>query len=264
VHMSNPVIFKDLPATFPEEDKHKRPAAISSIVIHIVLVTILILIPLLMPDRIDHWQLMTLIAPPLAPPAAAQPAPIQVEMPLTPSAPEIQRVVQVDPGTIIMPTEIPKEIARIIEDVPSPGVQGGLPNGVVGGVIRTILLTSATTTEVTPPVPPPPPPPPPVPTIVKPVRVGGDIREPKVITLVPPVYPKLAVKARVRGTVVLEAILTAEGAVAEIQVISGNPLLTQAAVDCVKQWRYEPTYLNGEPIPVILTARVNFELEHLS
>jgi protein TonB len=96
------------------------------------------------------------------------------------------------------------------------------------------------------------------------VRVGGDIREPKVIQLVPPVYPKLAIKARVRGTVVLEAILTAEGAVAEIKVISGNPLLTQAAVDCVKQWRYEPTYLNGEPVPVILTARVNFELEHLS
>jgi periplasmic protein TonB len=258
--MSNPVIFQDLPATFPEEDKHKRPAAIGSIVIHIVLVTILILIPLLMPDRIDHWQLMTLIAP-LPPPAPAQPTPIQVEIPLKPPAPEIQRIVQVDPGTIIMPTEIPKEIARIVEDVASPGVQGVVPNGVMGGVIRTILLTGATTTEVTPPAPPPPQP---VLTTVTPVRVGGDIREPKVMKLVPPVYPKLAIKARVHGTVILEAVLTAEGTVAEIQVLSGNPLLTQAAIDCVKQWRYEPTYLNGEPVPVILTARVNFELERLS
>jgi periplasmic protein TonB len=260
--MSNPVIFKELPATFPEEDKHKQPAVIGSIVIHIVLVTILILIPLLMPDRIDYRQLMTLIAPPLAPPAGAQPAPIQVETPLKPP-PVIQRIVQVDPGTIIMPTEIPKEIARIVEDAPSPGVRGGLPNGVVGGVIRTILLAGSTTTEVTPPGPPPPPPPP-VAKTVTPVRVGGDIREPKVIQIVPPAYPKLAIKARVHGTVILEAILTAEGTVAEIQVISGNPLLTQAAVDCVKQWRYEPTYLNGEPVPVILTARVHFELEHLS
>jgi protein TonB len=59
--------------------------------------------------------------------------------------------------------------------------------------------------------------------------------------------------------VVLEATLTTEGTVEEIRVISGHPLLVQAAVECLKQWQYEPTLLNGVPVPVILRARVRFE-----
>jgi protein TonB len=76
--------------------------------------------------------------------------------------------------------------------------------------------------------------------------------------MVPPVYPPLASKVRVSGTVILEATLTAEGKVEEIKVVSGHPLLVDAAIHCVKQWIYEPTYLNGVPVPVILTARVHF------
>ena len=56
----------------------------------------------------------------------------------------------------------------------------------------------------------------------------------------------------------LEATLTTDGTVEEIRVISGHPLLLNAAIDCVKQWRYEPTFLNGQPVSVILTARVSF------
>jgi protein TonB len=76
--------------------------------------------------------------------------------------------------------------------------------------------------------------------------------------MVPPVYPPLASRARVSGTVVLEATLTAQGTVEEIRVISGHPLLVQAAIECVRQWQYEPTYLNGVPVPIILTAKVHF------
>ena len=104
----------------------------------------------------------------------------------------------------------------------------------------------------------PPPPPPKASAPAGPVRVGGSVREPKPIKMVPPVYPVLASRARVSGTVVLEATLTAQGTVSEIRVISGHPLLIQAAIDCVKQWQYEPTLLNGVPVPVILTARVTF------
>ena len=75
---------------------------------------------------------------------------------------------------------------------------------------------------------------------------------------------RLARLARVAGTVVLEAIVTAEGKVAEIKVISGHPLLVDAAIECVKQWEYEPTLLNGVPTPVILTARVHFQAAPLS
>ena len=60
------------------------------------------------------------------------------------------------------------------------------------------------------------------------------------------------------GTVILEATLTAQGTVEEIRVVSGHPLLVEAAIDCVKQWQYEPTYLNGVPVPIILTAKVHF------
>jgi protein TonB len=90
------------------------------------------------------------------------------------------------------------------------------------------------------------------------------VREPQVAKLVPPVYPKLARQARVAGTVVLEAIVTAEGKVAEIKVVSGHPLLVQAAIDCVKQWEYEPTLLNGVPTPIILTAKVHFQAAPIS
>jgi protein TonB len=77
--------------------------------------------------------------------------------------------------------------------------------------------------------------------------------------MAPPVYPTLASKARVSGVVVLEATITAQGTVDEIRVISGHPLLVDSAIECVKHWLYEPTLLNGTPVPVILTARVRFE-----
>jgi protein TonB len=258
--MSNPVIFKSLPATFPDEDKYRRPSAISSIVIHITLVTTLVVVPLFIPQRIEQWRMLTLIAPAPPPLPPSLPAPAETE---PKPAPDIQPVIQVDPGTIITPTEIPKEIARIVDDVPVGaigGVTGGSSSSSVGGVLRAVLLTTTAAPEAPLP-PPPPPPPPPVTTFVAPVRVGGNIQEPKVIRLVPAIYPKLAIKARVKGTVILEATVTTDGAVDEIKVISGNPLLIQAAIDCVKQWRYEPTFLNGEPVPVILTAKVNFQLE---
>jgi protein TonB len=76
--------------------------------------------------------------------------------------------------------------------------------------------------------------------------------------MVPPVYPPLASRARVSGMVELEATLTAQGTVEQIKVISGHPLLVEAAINCVKQWQYEPTYLNGVPVPVILVAKVRF------
>ena len=93
---------------------------------------------------------------------------------------------------------------------------------------------------------------------MKPVRVGGVVKEPTVIKMTPPIYPPLASRARVSGLVVLEATLTAQGTVEQIRVISGHPLLIEAAIECVKQWQYEPTYLNGIAVPVILTAKVHF------
>jgi protein TonB len=139
------------------------------------------------------------------------------------------------------------------------GVPGGVPGGITGGILGGFLAANNRALEVADPPPPPPlPPAPPASLRTAPIRIGGDVREPQVVRLVAPVYPQLAQTARVSGTVVLEATLTVDGTVDEIRVISGHPLLIDAAIACVKQWQYEPTYLNGSPVAVILTAKVTF------
>jgi protein TonB len=75
-----------------------------------------------------------------------------------------------------------------------------------------------------------------------------------------PVYPVLAKQARIQGVVMMEAVISKDGSVDGLHVISGHPFLSQAAIDAVKQWRYRPTMLNGEPVDVITTITVTFTL----
>jgi TonB family protein len=94
----------------------------------------------------------------------------------------------------------------------------------------------------------------------EPIRVGGKVQESKLIRRVEPVYPELAKRARVQGRVVLVVTVDEEGNVANITVSDGHPLLNDAAVAAVKQWRYSPTLLNGEPVSVIATVTIVFNL----
>jgi len=89
-------------------------------------------------------------------------------------------------------------------------------------------------------------------------RVVGNVIAANVISQVEPVYPELARQARIQGVVVLEAEISREGTVENLKVVTGHPLLTQAAIDAVKQWRYKPIMLNGQPVPVVTTITVNF------
>jgi len=95
---------------------------------------------------------------------------------------------------------------------------------------------------------------------VAPVRVGGQVEGAKLIFQVKPDYPEIARMARIQGTVRLEAVISREGAVASLKVISGPPLLVKAAFDAVAQWRYQPTLLNREPVQVATEIDVNFTL----
>jgi protein TonB len=95
----------------------------------------------------------------------------------------------------------------------------------------------------------------------EPVRVGGTVKAPERTRYVPPVYPEIAQSARVSGIVILEALVDRNGDVADARVLKSIPLLDQAAVEAVRQWRYTPTTLNGSPVPVILTVTVNFSLD---
>ena len=93
-----------------------------------------------------------------------------------------------------------------------------------------------------------------------PLRVGGGIAPPKKTLDVKPEYPQVAMDARVQGVVIIECTLDTEGVVTDTRVVRSIPLLDQAAVDAVRQWRYTPTRLNGEAVPVIVTVTVNFTL----
>ena len=102
------------------------------------------------------------------------------------------------------------------------------------------------------PLPPPP--------VKDPIRPGGSISRPERIHYVAPEYPALARAARREGTVILEAVLDTDGSVREARVLRSVPLLDAAALEAVEQWRFTPTLLNGEPVPVVLTVTVVFSL----
>ena len=94
-----------------------------------------------------------------------------------------------------------------------------------------------------------------------PVRVGGNIKPPAKIKNVPPVYPEDALASRTQGVVIIEATIDTGGRVSAARVLRSLPMLDQAALDAVRQWEFEPTLLNGQPVPVIMTVTVNFTLQ---
>jgi TonB family protein len=112
------------------------------------------------------------------------------------------------------------------------------------------------------PLPPPPPPPPPgMFDGQTPVRVGGDIKPPRKTRDVKPIYPEEAQQAGIQGVIILEATIDQSGNIARARVLRGQPMLDQAALDAVNQWQFEPTQLNGVPVPVIMTVTVNFTMQ---
>lgn len=127
--------------------------------------------------------------------------------------------------------------------VPSIGTAGA-PSGIDLGEVG-----SPSAVAVVPPAPP-----------REPIRIGGVIREPKKIVDVAPVYPPLAIAARKEGTVIMEAMLDERGNVVRVRVLRSEPLLDAAAVSAVERWRYTPTLLNNQPVPVLMTVTVRFSL----
>jgi protein TonB len=95
---------------------------------------------------------------------------------------------------------------------------------------------------------------------IKPVQVGGTVRQPIKTYNVDPVYPAMAQAARIQGLVIIEATLSEDGRVVNARILRSVPLLDQAALDAVRQWQYTPTTLNGVKVPVIMTITVNFTL----
>ena len=220
---------------------------------------------MVLPEKLGEFQLLTTLymAAPPPPPAPLSAAPVQHHeaQKAAVAATAVAKVVEPEPepaktSEFTAPLAIPKDIARIVDAGPPGGavastrggVAGGVPGGVAGGLLGGVLGGAGN-------VPPPPAPP-------AAVRVGGNVKQPKILHIEQPRYSPEAKRARVEGVVVLEATLTPEGNVDKVKVVSGPPLLVESAVEAVSHWKYEPTYLNGQAVPVILTARITFSLSN--
>jgi periplasmic protein TonB len=217
-----------------------------SVIFQLGLIAIMVLIPLLFTEALPKTQLMTfLVAPPPPPPPPPPPAaPVHVVK-------QIQT--NLNNGQLRTPTKIPQKVLDIKEDAAPPdmggvvgGVPGGVPGGSMGGVLGGIIGNATTA----------------VPKVATPqrVRVSAGVTQGLVIRKVNPVYPPLARQARVQGNVVLQAEISKTGDIENLHAISGHPLLIPAAIDAVKQWKYKPYILNGEPVEVDTQITVIFSL----
>jgi protein TonB len=220
-----------------------------SFILEFVIIGVLILIPLLVTDALPKQQLMTfLVAPPPPPPPPPPPA-------AAPPVHVIKKIeTEIDNGELRTPTKIPQKVKMIQEDEtppPSTGVMGGVPGGVPGGSMGGVIggIIGQTTNTA-------------VPTVRTPqrVRVSQGVSEGLLVHQVRPVYPPLARAARIQGQVVLQANIGKDGSIQNLRLVSGHPMLAPAAIDAVKQWKYKPYFLNGEPVEVDTQITVNFTL----
>ena len=221
-----------------------------SFVLQALLVGVLVLLPLIFTEALPKQQLMTfLVAPPPPPPPPPPPAAAPVK---------VVKQIQSDlvNGQLRTPTKIPQKVQMIKEEEQPPpemasggvvgGVPGGVPGGQMGGVIGGIISSTPMS----------------VPKVATPqrVRVSGGVTAGNAVYSPKPQYPQIARTARIQGAVVLHAVISKSGAIEQLQVVSGHPMLTQSALETVRQWKYKPYYLNGEPVEVDTTITVNFTL----
>jgi protein TonB len=196
------------------------------------------------PETLPQRQLISMLEAPASPPAAAPASRAVVN--------SGKRASEFDHNVLQLPREIPKSIAIVRDEAPPPGnafgiagdVPGGMPAGAKGGVAE--ILSGAT-----PGLPK---------AAVQKVRVSSGVAQGLLIREVKPEYPSLARQARIQGSVILQALIGKDGSVQNLRVISGHPMLIQAALEAVKQWRYRPYYLSGEPVEVETYINVNFKL----
>jgi len=215
-----------------------RPYTIAlSIVAHAIAVCAAIIAPLLATDELPAPRTATEFVQvvPVAPPPPP-PAPRTSTQPTAPP--------RADAAPLSVPDGIaPERPIELAND--TPPVDGGI---ISFGDCRNCGIADAA----------PPPPPPPPPAEIR--HVGGDIKPPRKIVDVAPVYPPLARAARVEGIVILEAVIAEDGSVRDVRVLRSVQLLDDAAAEAVRQWRFTPTLLNGQPVPVVMTITVAFKL----
>jgi periplasmic protein TonB len=241
-------MFEEMVVSSPNSKKTNKPwTVVISMALQVTFLTVLILIPLIYTEALPKASLSTFLS---APPPPPPPPPPPVAQQIVRVKPQVHLI---DAGKLVAPKVIPKDI-KIIKEEAEPdmmgaqgGVPGGVPGGQMGGVIGGVIGGVGGA------------PPPPKPAQSR-IRQGGAVTAASLINRVQPNYPPLARQTRISGTVRLHAIISKDGTVQQLEVLSGHPLLVQAALDAVRQWRYRPTTLNGEPVEVDTTIDVIFSL----
>jgi len=231
---------------------HKSWTTMVGFSLNMLVVGVLVIAPMIWTDILPVNALRSALfvpppPPPPPPPPAEAPKVIQVKV--------IPR--QFDSGRLMQPKVIPNQIAVIKEDeLPPPstgGVMGGIGGGSSSGLLSGILAGPAPVVAAPKKV-----------EVAKPVQrisVGGRVQEANLIKKILPVYPPLARSTRIQGHVILSAIISKDGTIEELKLVSGHPLLAPAAMAAVKMWVYKPTLLNDEPVEVSTEIDVNFTLQ---
>ncbi len=233
-----------------------------SFIVQCVIVVVAVIIPLIHFEVLPKTQLTSfLVAPPPPPPPPPPPAAAPVKM-----VKIIPR--QFDAGRLMAPKAVPKDIAIIKEEeLPPPsagggGVVGGIPGGGSGGAVGGIL---GGVIGSIPQAAPPPPPPEVKKVEAKPVarsasESAATCRRPGLSGSPSRCIRRWPSRLVSQGVVRFTAIISKDGTIQSLQLISGHPLLTPSAMEAVKQWVYQPTLLNGEPVEVVTQIDVNFTL----
>jgi protein TonB len=220
-----------------------------SVLIHAAVIAALVIVPGYFVTKVVEQppKEVTLVFTPPAP-TPPPPAAARASAPKTRTATPTPQIFQRQPLTA--PTIIPKSVATTstTQAVNAPdlgipdGVDGGSPDGVLGGIIGGTGSGPA------------------APATAGIVRVGGNVKRPELLKRVEPIYPAVAKMTEVQGTVLIDAVIDAQGDVVKEHAVDGPAVLVQAALDAVKQWRYQPTYLNGQPVALDMEVTVTFHL----
>jgi protein TonB len=254
IRATEPPLFADVLLEMGDQRPRRTLATFLSFVVQCSLLGGMLLVPLMYTETLPRQQLLSFLVAPPPPPPPPPPA-------AAAASPVVRRVEsELLNGQLRAPGRIPQKVQMIREEEAPPalssggvigGVPGGIPGGQLGGVIGGIISATSNLSAIpklaTPAAP-------------KRERISQGVTSGLLINKVAPIYPKMASLARIQGEVVLRAVISSSGTIENLVLVSGHPMLTPAAIDAVKQWRYRPYLLNGEPVEVETTITVTFLL----
>lgn len=230
-------LFGDVTRPFVGVGARSRFTVPLSLLAHTLTAAAVVVVPLVATDTLPSLRgrmQVSLVTPVVLP---EPPRPRVRTEPLADTPP-----VRADAAPLYTPSAITPESELPVD----PFFTDGVPVGVLTGTETGLVL--------------PAPPPPSTPAPAAPLRVGGGIAPPVKVHDAVPQYPAIAQAARVQGIVIIQATIGIDGTVVGAEVLRSVPLLDQAALEAVRQWRYTPTRLNGEPVAIVMTVTVHFRL----